>query len=216
MIKDKSEIEERGKRVQFIRKELLGLSRSDFCKNFSLSPQSLKAWELSWGGGLNEDRARDLTCHLKKLGIHTTVPWLMHGIGNPPSPLTNEMYVSEEEEEHIAKELLLFRELSDTVDTIMDDDSMAPLLYAGDYVGGILVSDPKLAINQMCIITDSNGTTFVRTLKTGDKEKFYHLESFNKENGVFKVIKNTPVKAVAPILWIRRRKRHKPSHLDPW
>lgn len=216
MIKDKSEIEERGKRVQFIRKELLGLSRSDFCKNFSLSPQSLKAWELSWGGGLNEDRARDLTCHLKKLGIHTTVPWLMHGIGNPPSPLTNEVYISEEEEEHIAKELLLFRELSGAVDTIIDDDCMAPLLYAGDYIGGVIVSEPKLAIDQICIVTDSNGKTFVRTLKAGDKINFYHLQSFNEDNRSSVEIRNIPIKTAAPVLWIRRRKRHKPSHLDPW
>ncbi len=216
MIKNKSVIQERGQRVRYIREKLLELSREDFCINFPLSPQSLKAWELSWGGGLNEDRAKDLAAHLKKLGIYTTASWLMHGIGHPPSPLTSDSYVSEEEDEHIAKELLLFRELPNAVDTIIDDDSMAPFLYTGDYVAGILVSNPMLAIDQQCIITDNSDKIYVRILKKGDKENFYHLEIFNKESGFTKEIKNMPVKSAAPILWIRKRKRHTPSHLDLW
>ncbi len=216
MTKDNSVIQERGQRVRYIREKLLELSREDFCKNFSLTPQSLKAWELGWGGGLNEARAKDLACHLKKLGIYTTASWLMHGIGNSPKPLTNHNYISEEEDEHIAKELLLFRELSNAVDTIIDDDSMTPFLFSGDYVAGILVSSPTLALDQLCIITDNNNKTYARILKKGDKENFYHLEIFNKKSSLTKKTKNISIKSAAPILWIRKRKRHTPSHLDPW
>lgn len=216
MTTDKSAIQERGLRVRYIREKLLEISREDFCINFSFTPQSLKAWELSWGGGLNEDRAKDLAAHLKKLGIYTTASWLMHGIGDQPAPMTNECFVSEEDDEHIAKELLVFRELSNTVDTIIDDDSMAPFLLSGDYVAGILMSNPSLAINQPCIITDNSGKVTVRILRKGDKGNFYHLEIYNKKSGTTKDIKNIPIKSAAPILWIRKRKRHTPSHLDPW
>ena len=140
----------------------------------------------------------------------------MHGIGNLPKPLNKQVYISEEEEEHIAKELLVFRELSNTVDIIMGDDSMAPLLFSGDYIGGVLVSEPKLAIDQMSIITDTSGHTFVRILRPGDKENFYHLESFNNEEPSSSEARNITIKTAAPVLWIRRRKRHKPGHLDPW
>ncbi len=216
MIIDKSAIQERGTRVRYIREKLLELSREDFCVNFSFTPQSLKAWELNWGGGLNEDRAKDLVCHLKKLGIYTTASWLMHGIGDQPAPMTNECFVSEEDDDHIAKELLVFRELDNTIDTIIDDDSMAPFLLSGDYVAGILMSNSSLAIDQPCIITDNSGKLYVRILRKGDKENFYHLETFNKKSGATKDIKNIPIKSSAPILWIRKRKRHTPTHLDPW
>lgn len=216
IIIDKSAIQERGLRVRYIREKLLELSREDFCANFSFTSQSLKAWELNWGGGLNEDRAKDLACHLKKLGIYTTASWLMHGIGDQPAPMTNESFVSEEDDEHIAKELLLFREQANTVDTIIDDDSMAPFLLSGDYVAGILMSNLSLAIDQPCIVTDNHGKMVVRILRKGDKENFYHLEAINKKSGVAKDIKNIPIKSAAPILWIRKRKRHMLTHLDPW
>jgi hypothetical protein len=216
MTTGKSDIQARGLRIRYIREKLLELSREDFCVNFAYTPQSLKAWELSWGGGLNEDRAKDLVAHLKKLGIYSTASWLMHGIGDQPAPMTNECFVSQEDDEHIAKELLVFRELSNTIDTIIDDDSMAPFLLMGDYVAGVVVSNPLLAVDNICIITDNNEKVYVRMLKKGSKENFYHLETFNKTPSVAKEIKNIPIKSAAPILWIRKRKRHTPTHLDPW
>lgn len=211
-----SVIKKRGQRVLFIRKNLLELSRADFCKNFKLTPQSLKIWELGWGGGLREARAEDLVNHIRTLGISTTVAWIMHGIGPLPTPLSQDTDIVLEEDEHIAKELLVFRELENTVDIIIDDDNMAPLLQTGDYVGGVLISDPKLALDQICIITDSRDKVLVRVLKQGDKENFYNLECINKNGAFITEIKNMPIKKAAPVLWIRKRKRHKPTHQKPW
>lgn len=197
----------RGQRILEIRKKLLGISRAKFCKGFEWSTQSLKAWELSWGGGLNEERAKDLAKHLKaKYDIYTTASWLMHGIGMPPRAVTTDFNVSEEEEEHIAKELLLFREIPDAMDTIMIDEGMIPAFYPGDFVGGILTKDISSAIDKECIIIDGSGQTYVRTLKQGDKKNFYHLSCCNEKTTMPKEIKNISIQSVAPIVWIRRRK----------
>lgn len=200
-------IKQRGQRILELRKKLLGVSRADFCKGFKWSAQSLKAWELSWGGGLSEDRAKDLVKHLReKYDIHTTASWLMHGIGMPPRAVTAGFEISAEEEEHIAKELLMFRELSGSVDAIMQDDGMIPAFYPGDFVGGILTSSYEVAIDKECIITDASGQTYIRTLKKGDKKNFYHLVCCNTSTSLPKEIKNISIQSVAPIVWIRRRK----------
>lgn len=199
-------VQKRGQRVRYIREKLLRLSRAEFCKGFEWSPQSLKTWELGWGGGLGEERAKDLVKHLKTFDIYTTTPWLMHGIGMAPTALTSDLNISEEEEDHIAKELLVFREIKGAVDAIVGDDSMVPIFYPGDYVGGILTKNAISAINKQCIITDTAGNTYIRTLNKGDKENFYHLTCFNQNTSLMKEIKNAPIQTVAPIVWVRRRK----------
>ena len=201
----KSEAQKRGERVRYLREQLLGLSRAGFCKDFDWSPQSLKAWELNWGGGLSKDRAKDLAQHLKKFDIYTTVSWLMHGIGIPPTALTKDFDISEEEEEHIAKELLLFREVTGAVDAIVEDDAMTPIFYPGDYVGGIIVKNPLSALDKQCIVTDAGGHVHIRTLRKGDKENFYHLACSNQNTNLTKEIRNISLKTIAPIVWVRRR-----------
>lgn len=202
---NQNDAQKRGQRVRYLREKLLGLSRAEFCNDFDWSPQSLKAWELSWGGGLSEERAKDLTQHLKKYDIYASVPWIMHGIGRPPIAITDELNICEEEEAHIAKELLLFKEIPNTVDTIIEDNTMTPLLHPGDYVGGITTSNRELALNKPCIIVDTTGQIHVRILQKGDKKNFYHLVCFNTDKNSKKTTKNIPIQSVAPIVWIRKR-----------
>lgn len=204
---DPSSPEERGRRVQLIRKHLLGLSREKFCEspNFVI-PHTLKSWELAWGSGLTEKGANQIVERAKELGIYCTTAWLLHGIGREATRLTREIELSAAAEKQVAKELLAFREQANTLDAIITDDTMIPLLYPGNYVGGIIVADIETALDKDCIIIDSKNDTYVRILKYGEEPGRYNLVSMNQHpNFAKKEIKNVLVKAVAPIVWIRRK-----------
>lgn len=201
---DPSSAESRGVRVRHIRDRLLGLSREEFCKQSAISHQSLKAWELGWGGGLTENGARKFSQHAKTLGVYCSVPWVMHGIGSPPAPMSQKHITLETEEESIARELLLFRENINAIDTIMHDDGMEPMIKKGDYIGGIVIDNPKEAIGQACIIKDITGMKYVRTLQQGDQPGFFHLICFNLQTDSAKEIRNVQIEYVAPVVWVRR------------
>jgi len=199
--------EQRGKRIQFIRKHLLSTSREKFCgdnPNF-VTPQTLKSWELAWGSGLTEKGAKQIVERAKELGIYCSTAWLLHGIGKEATRLTKDLEQSAGMEEQIAKELLLFRAQPHAVDTIISDDAMVPFLYPGNYVGGIIVNDMEQAIDKDCIITDDEDQLYVRTLKYGSEPGRYHLVALNPQP-IFakKEISNIIVKSAAPIVWLRR------------
>ena len=203
-----SSSEERGKRIQFIRKHLLALSREQFCQqgNPFVTTQTLKSWELAWGSGLTEKGAKQLVDYLKELKIYCTTAWLLHGIGRQATQLTKDLEYSETLEDQIAKELLLFREQPNAIDAIISDDAMIPLLYPGNYVGGIVVKDIETAINKDCIIIDTENNTYVRNLHYGDESGHYDLVSLNTNSHFAKKeIKNISIKIAAPIVWIRRQ-----------
>lgn len=197
--------ESRGKRIRFIREHILSLARDEFSRNANFTDQSLKGWELAWGGGLSQQGAIKIINRAKDLNVHCTEAWLMHGIGKAPVPITKDMDVQESDESHIAKELLLFRELQNSIDTIIQDDGMIPFLYPGNYVGGIIVKNIENAIGKECIIVAENNEILVRILKHGQEPARYDLVCLNEHAVlVTKEIKNTGIKFAAPIIWIRR------------
>jgi len=198
-------VEERGQRVRYIRDRLLGFSREQFCYHSNISVHSLKAWELAWGGGLTENGAKKLVQHAKTLGIYASVAWLLHGIGNTPALITKNFNICEEEVEHIAKELLVFKELPGSIDMLIQDDAMAPYLHPGNYVAGIIVDDLEKALDNACIIVDTDNNYYVRLLKQGDKADHYHLSCLNPNPTLAKKeIHNVQIEFAAPIIWIRK------------
>ena len=129
----------------------------------------------------------------------------MHGVGRSATQITKDLDIQEGDESHIAKELLLFRELQYSIDTVIRDDGMIPFLYPGNYVGGIIVQNIENAIGKECIIIADNDEIFVRILKHGKEPARYDLTCLNEHTMlVKKEIKNTAIKFAAPIVWIRR------------
>lgn len=199
--------EERGKRVRYVRDHLLNLSRAEFCKHSDISNQSLKAWELAWGGGLTESGAKKFARQAEKLGVHCSPPWLLHGIGTQPAPANSKKNQhSSQEDEQIAKELLAFRETPNTIDTTVTDDAMKPLLSPGDYVGGILQNTDQ-SVSHPCIIIDTNDNLYTRILELGTEPNKFNLISLNEKTAQAKEIRNIEIKQAAPIIWIRKRLR---------
>ena len=197
--------EARGKRLRFIREHLLSLAREEFCRESNITPQSLKGWELAWGGGLSLPGAKKVVKRAKELNVYCTESWLMHGVGRSATIITKDLNLEEGDENHIAKELLLFRELEDSIDTVIKDDGMLPFLHPGSYVGGIIVKNIENAIGKECIIVADNNEILVRILKQGKESSRYDLVCLNENTtSVKKEIKNTAIKFAAPIIWIRR------------
>ena len=202
---NESSAESRGKRIRFIREHLLSQTREEFCRDSNITAPSLKGWELAWGGGLSDQGAGKIVKRAKALNIYCTESWLMHGIGRTATRITKDLFIQDGDENHIAKELLLFREMHNSIDTVIKDDGMFPFLYPGNYVGGIVVKNMENAIGKECIIIADNEEIFVRILKHGDKPGRYNLVCLNEHTLlVKKEIINTAIKFAAPIIWIRR------------
>jgi hypothetical protein len=205
IIDNVSSPEARGKRLRYIREHILSLTREEFCRDSNITPQSLKGWELAWGGGLSQPGAKKVVKRTKELKIYCTESWLMHGIGRSATIITKDLDLEEGDENHIAKELLVFRELECSIDTVIKDDGMLPLLYPGNYVGGIIVKNTDNAVGKECIIVADNNEIFVRILKQGEERSRYDLVCLNPNTTlVKKEIKNTAIKFAAPIVWFRR------------
>lgn len=204
-IDNPSSPEARGKRIRFIREHLISLTREEFCRDSNITAQSLKGWELGWGGGLSKQGAIKIIERAKELNSYCSESWLMHGIGRSASIITKDLDIQDSDESHIAKELLLFRELPNSIDTVIKDDGMIPFFYPGNYVGGIIVNNIENAIGKECIIIADNNEMFVRILKHGDEPALYDMVCLNESPYlVKKEIKNTAIKCAAPIIWIRR------------
>jgi len=197
--------EARSKRIRLIREHLLCLTREDFCEGSNITAPSLKGWELGWGGGLTQKGAEKIVKRANELNVYCTESWLMHGIGRNAALITKDLDIHNGDENQISKELLLFRETKNSIDTVIKDDGMIPLLYPGDYIGGIIVKQIENAIGKECIIIADNDEILVRVLKHGEEPGRYNLSCLNEHTMlVKKQIKNTAIKFAAPIVWIRR------------
>ena len=197
--------EARGKRIRFIRDHLLSLTRDEFCENIDITLPALKGWELGWGGGLTAQGAKKIVIRSKQLNVYCSESWLLHGIGREAVYITKDLNIQENEENHVAKELLLFRELDNSIDAISKDDGMIPIIYPHNYVGGIIVKNIDNAIGKECILLDENDDIYIRILKRGDIPGLYNLCCHNQHASlVKKEIKNVSIKLAAPIIWIRK------------
>jgi hypothetical protein len=204
-LENPSSPEGRGKRIRYIREHLLSFTREEFCRGSNITAQSLKGWELAWGGGLSPTGAAKIVARATELNIYCTESWLLHGIGRNATIITKDLDLQQGDENHIAKELLMFRELKNSVDTVIKDDGMVPFLYPGNYIGGIIVQNISQAIGKECIILADTNELLVRVLKPGNKSGLYDLVCLNENPTlVRKEINNTAIKLAAPIVWIRR------------
>lgn len=202
------DIQQRGNRIFYVRKKLLSMTRDQFCRGFHYTSQSLKACELAWGGGISESRAQMLVKHMLSLGVHCTVPWIMHGIGPDPRLLTDEEQQNltlVEDEDYLADELLFFEQRPNAHTALVTDDSLYPILRIGDYVGGFETQQPEKGYERECLVIDYQDNAYIRILQAGDYDQTYHLTSYNTYTSAFQEIRNIQLKKIIPIVWIRRR-----------
>lgn len=202
--------EERAKRVLFVRKDLMGLSRKEFCQLSHISTDTMQNWEQARNKGLTETGARRLIEACKSKHIDCNIEWLLYGLGSEPiSPDPKQEQTKILKEEDIIKaELQFFHGLNhQATSTIVNDDAMAPHFWPGDYVAGKRYYTPeqiKKCIGLSCIIEIESGHTMVRLLETSSQKNSYNLVCINQNTTMPKVMENVTLKSVAPIVWIRK------------
>lgn len=210
--------EERGKRVRYVREQLIRLSRKKFCDRHTdseISHSSIQNWEDGRFGGLTEKGAKKLIEAFNQDGIiDCTVEWLMFGIGQTPQdPRDLNRYLhkspqfTEQEKQVIEQELTLYHQLNpNSLDVIVTDSGLSPAFLPGDHVAGILLTgeEIKSAIGKLCIIQTQLGQIITRRLEYGTKPNFYNLVCTNAYANVMLSSNDVAVRSVAPIVWMRR------------
>ncbi len=206
--------ETRAKRLRYLREEVLRLTRAEMAKKFrGVTEASLQNWEYAQYVGLSERGAILISNGCETFGINCSVEWLMHGIGEPPGELlTKKKKITEissseaeSEEAKIIKELKFFYSLNpDSIDTIVNDNTMNPCFYLGDHVAGKRYFNEEIskALDKPSIIQLKTGELLVRVLKKESDDTYLAINTIKK--GAGKKLEKTQILSVAPILWIRR------------
>ena len=204
----------RALRVQSIRKAL-HLSRQQFHALFSISIGTLQHWENPTDScGLSEKGAHTLSDTLRAFHIRVNPEWLLYGIGAKPiipakfQTLPSLSAASRDLDSYIEKELRFFYELhAGAIDTVLEDDSMLPVLLPGDHVAGLKCTgtDMALALGKECIVVTGDNEVLVRLVCEGDAPGLYTLKARNFQTKAPKpILYDVIILSAAPVIWIRR------------
>ncbi|MDF2690587.1 MAG: hypothetical protein K0S29_442 [Gammaproteobacteria bacterium] len=208
----KSSPEAKAERVRSVR-AMAGLSRREIELQYQINENTLSGWERAIHGGLSRKGAIKLTQILHDKQILCTVDWLMHGIGIGPQKLLDEAAFSanDQTENSITEELSIFRKNHKNVlDFIAQDNSMAPILYQGDYVAGIQHKQNfQRYVGLHCIVELANGEVLLCKLAKGKAEHLYSLVCLNGKTQY-----DVAISSLAPIIFIRRTEQSLLKHQD--
>lgn len=203
-----------GKRVR-IAITMCGMKFPAFGKKYKISFSHLYAIEKG-ERLLNKKTAERIANGVRQEGYACTARWLLTGNDNPPIKdkiKTNEMGEDEallstlSPEIKVMKEAAFFRKLYvDSIVSCMLDDGMEPFYSIGDYIGGCFAKNIKDTIGKDCIITTQDGEELIRRLLKGSKPGVYTLMCLNPFTKVNPpILFDRTIKAVAPVIWHRRR-----------
>ena len=210
---------ERAKRLKSLR-EMTGLSRESFKKRYDIPRGTIQNWETARFGGLTTKGAHLIIRAMNAEGIQCNIGWLLYGVGPTPSYMSNPdnsilfnlegTNGTSKEHTNVTKELLTLKNQNqDTIDFVINDDSMAPQFQKGDYVAGIRQFKEHIQhlVGQLCIIqTPEHGTLFRKLKKSSNGSlNTFNLLSLNPETSVSEpCLYNCEVITAAPVLWHRR------------
>ena len=207
MIDEHTTAQARAHRLLFLR-NLSGLSRDKLQSRYRIARGTLQNWE-SARCALTTKGAKLVIRAYQAEGIYCSFDWLMFGIG--PSPKYEHNRDSVKSGYKISSdiriptpELLYFRKNNtNSIDTIVYDDSLSPLHSPGDYVAGIRVSGEQIlhVCEKICIIQTLSGEMIVRYLRRGDELGLYHLIVMNTQARQ-KSLYNQEIIAAARIIWV--------------
>lgn len=186
----------KGQRLQHLR-NLAGLSRQDFCKQYNFNPRTLKSWELGDYKGIPESSATKVLISYLKEGVKCRLEWLMDGSGEPPIL---------HQKKQILRELEIFhKNNAKGIDLLLNDDAMQPYFYPKDYVAGIKRIDREIQglIGKNCIIETDDNQILLRQLEMGAKKNHYNLTCLNPNTSSLS-LQNVKVKSAAQVIWMRR------------
>lgn len=203
-----------GDRLKVIRKEILDLSRRQFCEKTgnSISEPILTNWEK----GLVKTNSRlyqKIIPVFQALGVSFSEEWFLEGLGDPPKQVessSSETYtklpVWFEEQNAIAAQIELFRQ-SHPKSIVWNIDFEGDSYYQkGDIVGGFLQEGKSLQglSNEYCIVVTKDDKKLVGKLIYIKGNEYLLLEP--EALGQFKPITNLQIKSAAKIIWHRHNR----------
>jgi len=182
----------KGQRLQHLR-NLADLSRQEFCDKYTFNRRTLKSWELGDYKGIPKNSAVKVLAAYFQEGIQCELQWLMHGTNQPPSI---------NQEKQIAKELEIFKQNNaNSVVLLVNDNSMEPYFFPGDYVAGIKreENDIEALVGSDCIIETTDKQILLRHLEAGSKKYHYNISCANQ------IQKNIQLISAAQVILMRRK-----------
>lgn len=208
----------RGHRVKLLRR-MTNMSRDAVAEKYSfLNANTLKSWEIGREGGVTLNGARRLLQMAKAEGIECSFDWLMYQIGDGPRVVNLGASDNKETKEHnistssekkqIIDELRLFRfHHPNSIDYIVQDESMTPHYLPGDYIAGVAYQEHEFekVIEKICIVQFEDGTKLLRLVKNGSSPNRVNLFSVNLQTQSSQlVLLDQTIVCAAPVLWQRR------------
>ncbi len=197
-----------GGRIKLAR-NMLGLSRKELEDRFSISVNTLQAWE-SDKINLTDKGANKLTEAFINGGLLCDKSWLLTGKGKAPIlvqgivTLPNEM----SEDIRILREIEAFKAINpDPIVVIISDNGMEPIYAIGDFVGGNKRTDAKIEniVGENCIVETFQGDTLVRRLLKGSKSQVYNLACINIGSDQQPIITDIKLRFAARIVLHRKK-----------
>jgi hypothetical protein len=202
---------EKAKRLKRVR-NLANLTRKYITEQFHINMETYKGWEIARHGGLSRKGALKVCEIVKTRGVTCTPEWLLHGTGQGPkltevfeegTDIEFPAYSRDKEKEQIFRELNCFRNFQiNTIDIIMQDDSMTPYYANGDVLAGIKrYRKIHNVVGHLCIVQTRDGRVLVRKVEAGTEDGLYNLVTLHPHH----VENNVKLISAAPVIWIRRK-----------
>lgn len=205
----------RGVRLKRLR-YMANLSRDEMHSKYALNKNTLKGWELGRHSGITEKKAYRLVEIFLLEGVHTTIDWLLYGIGSGPTLVDQEqsslldlsaVFSRVVADKQVVKELLFFRKSHpDAIDFIVEDDGMEPCYSFGEVVAGRkrFGSACRKLIGLDCIVQTQEGKVMLRRLHHCTAQGTYTLLCSNNRTTVLEpALYNVALVSAAPVMWRR-------------
>jgi transcriptional regulator with XRE-family HTH domain len=207
----KSSPQAKAERVRSVR-AMAGFSRREMQEKYGINGNTLSGWERGIHTGLSKKGALQLIEMLKDKNIACTLDWLLHGIGSGPQQLSGSSanfieIDADTEKKSIHEEIAVFRKHHpNTMDLIVQDNTMTPSFNKGDYAMGIRHKQSfHKYIGLDCIVELANGEILLRKLAKGREDNRFSLICTNLDpNSLAQNRYDIEIVSLAPVIFIRK------------
>lgn len=202
--KKKNKISEQAARLKKIRL-YLGMKREEFSKILSVSPYTIRSWEIGAKPFPEMSMRRTVEALKEKTQFFCSFDWLAHGLGTSPISLYEEKNNLEVDSVHVdplqeslLEEAVFFKRFNKHANVIIvSDETFEPFASVGDYLGLLAIDVSRLGgyRNQLLFFLRHDETKIFGILrKQGHRffletlEKKAELLSLEKVTNAFQII----------------------------
>lgn len=184
-----------GERITYCR-NLLGISRREFVEAIGdLSLPTLSRWELNYTE-ISKPKVEILVNFLKQSGIDVGVEWILTENGQAP---INRNLVDFEKLNFDEISYITLSNLKNQIENFeiyqINSNFFEPVIYYGDYIGGLPHSNFEMLTNKLCFIIQN------KLVSIG----IFNFEHMNISNIYKQTIKIDVITKIGAVLWLAKR-----------